>query len=382
MHVPAFPSPRTSLLLIAGLVALVAVACGGGDESPEETATPDAVEATPTEAPTEPPTPAPTQPPAAEGGSVDEAYVRAICVAGNDLQTAMFSALVRMETEGVDPEDDPEAFGELFVEPLAGFLDDIRDVTPPDDIAEYHEAALAAYEGLIALFASVEEGEELEGGPLDLLGGMLGDAEAIPAIPEATRARLATVAADIPDCAGSIILDEFLGAGGGEPIDGGSGEPGASRPPDPEAEAYVRELCLAGDAYVATIEEANAGRGPDAELDESDPEVFATLFGEAMRGLSLAMLEMTPPAEIVQYHDAAGARFHEMANLLEGIIETLDAGGEVTDEQLARFQGLLAGGMGLPGLPFEYADRLAQAANNVVECLGSGFLYGLLGGGQ
>lgn len=382
MHLAAFPSPRTSLLLIAGLVALVAVACGGGDESPEETVTPDAVEATPTAAPTEPPTPAPTQPPAVAGGSVDEQYLRAICVAGNDLQTAMFTALVRMETEGVDPEDDPEAFGELFVEPLAGFLEAIRDLTPPDDMAEYHDAALAAYEGLIALFAAVEEGEELEGGPLDLLGGMLGDAEAIPAIPEDTRVRLLAVAQGLPDCAGSIILDEFLGGGGGEPIDGGPGEPDASQPADPEAEAYVRELCLAGDAYMATIEEAVAGLGPDADLDESDPEVFATVFGEAMRGLSLAMLEMTPPAEIAQYHDAGGARFHEMANLLADILETLDAGGEVSDEQLGRFQALLAGGIGLPGLPFEYADRLGQAANNVVECFGSGFLYGFLGGGQ
>ncbi len=378
MHVLAFPSPRASLLLVLGLVALVAVACGGGDESPEETATPDAVEATPTEAPTEPPTPVPTEPPAAEGGSVDEQYLRAICVAGNDLQNAMFAALVRMETEGVDPEDDPEAFGELFVEPLAGFLEAIRDVTPPDDMAEYHEAALAAYESLIALFASVEEGEELEGGPLDLLGGMLGDAEAIPVIPDATRARLAAVAEDVPDCAGSIILQEFLGTGGGETID----EPGMYEgEADPEAEAYVRELCLAGEAYVATIDEAIAGLGPEADLDESDPEVFATVFAEAMRGLSLAMLEMTPPVEIAEYHDAGGARFHEMANLLESIIETLDAGGEVTAEQLGLFQGLLAGGIGLPGLPFEYADRLGQAANNVVECFGSGFLYGFLSGG-
>lgn len=378
MHVAAFPAPRASLLLLLGLVALVAVACGGGDESPEETATPEAVEATPTDAPTEPPTPAPTEPPAAEGGSVDEDYLRTICVAGNDLQNAMFAALVRMETEGVDPEDDPEAFGELFVEPLAGFLEAIRDVTPPDDMAEYHEAALAAYEGLIALFASVEEGEELEGGPLDLLGGMLEGAEAIPVISEATRARLAAVAADIPDCAGSIILQEFLGTGGGEPVDTGSGSTGAE---DPEAEAYVRELCLAGDAYLATIDEAIAGLGPDADLDESDPEVFATVFAEAMRGLSLAMLEMTPPVEIAQYHDAGGARFHEMANLLDDILETLDAGDEVSAEQLGRFQGLLAGGIGLPGLPFEYADRLGQAANNVVECFGSGFLYGLLSGG-
>lgn len=378
MHLPAFPSIRSLALLTLGLVAVVAVACGGGDESPEATSTPDAAEATATEAPTQPPTPAPTEPPADEAGSVDEGYVRAICVAGNDLQNAMFAALVRMESEGGDPEDDPEAFGELFVEPLAGFLEAIREVTPPDDMAEYHAAALAQYEALVTLFASVEEGEELEGGPLDLLGGMLEGAESIPVIPEATRARLAAVAADIPDCAGSIILQEFLGTGGGEPVDTGYDSTG---PADPEAEAYVRELCLAGEDYDATIQEAIAGLGPDADLNESDPAVFAVVFGEALRGLSLAMLEMTPPAEIAQYHDAGGAGFHEMANLLESIVQTLDAGGDVTDEQLGRFQELLAGGMGLPGLPFEYADRLGQAANNVVECFGSGFLYGFLSGG-
>ena len=132
---------------------------------------------------------------------------------------------------------------------------------------------------------------------------------------------------------------------------------------------------------MATIDEAIAGLGPEAELDESDPEVFATVFAEAMRGLSLAMLEMTPPVEIAEYHDAGGVRFHEMANVLEDILATLDAGGEVSAEQLGRFQALLAGGIGLPGLPFEYADRLGQAANNVVECFGSGFLYGFLAGG-
>jgi hypothetical protein len=375
----AFPAPRTSLLLVLGIVALIAVACGGGDESdgggvtePEPAA--DTATPAPTQAP--PPTEAPTEPPD-EGGTVDERYLRAVCVGGNDLQNAMFAAIIALESEGGDP-DDPEAFSTLFVEPLAGFLEHMREVTPPDDLAEYHAAALAQYEAVVTLFSSVEDAGELGEEPLDLLGGLMAGADEFPAIPEAALERLAGVAGTVPECAGSLFLDSFLSPGGGG---GGVIEEPGEYQADPEAEAYVRELCLAGDDYDATIQQAIADLEPGAELDESDPAVFAAVFGEALRGLSLAMLEMTPPAEIAEYHDAGGARFHEMANLLESILETLDAGGEVTAEQLGRFQELLAGGMGLPGLPFNEANRLGQAANNVVECFGSGFLYGFLSGG-
>ena len=68
--------------------------------------------------------------------------------------------------------------------------------------------------------------------------------------------------------------------------------------------------------------------------------------------------------------------------MLDGIIESLDAGREVTDAQLARFRELLGGGIGMPGLPLNVANRFGQAANNVIECYNSGFLYGFLSGGQ
>ena len=375
------------LLLVLGLVATIAVACGGGDEAPDEPASAteaQAAEATDpaTEAPaaTEPPaTEAPA--PAGETGSVDVQYLRALCLAGNDLQTAMFTAAIRMETEGVDP-DDPEAFGELFVEPLAGFLEAMRDVTPPDDVAEYHTAALAQYEALVNLFASMEEGEELEGDPFELLGGMLGAAEEIPVIPQAALDRLAAVAEGVPDCEGSIILPAFLGqvdsgeVDTGDPVDGQQGGE-----PDPEAEDYVRQLCLAGDDYDAAIQEAVAGLGPNADLDESDPEVFATVFLEALRGLAEAMAGITPPPDIAEFHVAATEQFGEMVVVLDGIMEALDAGREVPAEQLTRFQQLLRGGIGMPGLPRGVANRFGQAANYVIECYNSGFLLGFLGGG-
>jgi len=378
------------LLIVAGLVAVVAIACGGGDEAPDETATPapaeEAATEAPTEAPTEPPATEPpaTEAPAAAADSVDATYLRDICVAGNDLQAAMFTAVIRLETEGGDPED-PEAFGELFVEPLAGFLEALREFTPPDDMADYHAAVLVQYEAVVTLFATMAEGgDDLEGeDPLELLlGGMLEGLAELPELPVEALDRLNEVAATVPECAGSLFLDEFLGQAGAGEIDSGPPPDSAAADPDPEAEAYVREVCLAGDTYEATFQQAVADLGPDAELDESDPEVFAMVFGEAIAGLARDMALITPPDGIAAYHAAAIARFSEMGVLLEGVMGALDAGQAPAAADLARFQELLQGGLGMPDLPFDEANRLGLAANNVIECYNSGFLYGFLGGGQ
>ena len=382
MHLLSSRSLRASFLLLVGAVAILALACGS-DDSPDkpaaaaETAT-EATAATPTEAATEPPTEPPAEEPVDEGGSVDENYLRAICVGGNDLQAAMFMAAIRLEAEGGDP-DDPEVFAELFVAPLAGFLEHMREVTPPDDLAEYHTAALAQYEALVTLFAAIGEGgEELEGDPFELLGGMLAGAEEFPVMPEAALARLAEVSKGVPECAGSLFLNEFLGATSAGPVDTGSSGSSAA---DPADEAYVRGVCLAGAAFDATVQQATADLGPDASLNESDPEVFATVFTEGLRGLAADMRAISPPAGVAVYHDGSIARYEEMVALLDGILTTLDAGDEVSAETLARFQQLLQGGIGMPGLPPADANRLAQAANGVVECYGSGFLLGFLGGG-
>ena len=157
MHLLSSRSLRASFLLLVGAVAILALACGSDDSPDEPVATPEAtaeaVTATATQAPTE----APATETADAGGSVDENYLRAICMGGNDLQAAMFMAAIRLETEGGDP-DDPEVFVELFVAPLAGFLEHMREVTPPDDLAEYHTAALAQYEALVTLFAAIGRG--------------------------------------------------------------------------------------------------------------------------------------------------------------------------------------------------------------------------------
>ena len=221
MHLVAGRSLRASLFLLAGFVALVVLACGG-DESPDEplpateTATAATAE-TATETATKPATEAPpTEEPADDGGSVDQRYLSALCVAGNDFQATVNTAAIKMESEeGL--EDDPEAFPEVFLEPMAGLLEALRDVPPPDDLAEYHAAALAQYEGLIGLFEAMREaaesGQEVEGGPFGLFSGMLEGAQDFPAIPEAALARLAEVAEGVPECAGSLFLEEFLAVG-------------------------------------------------------------------------------------------------------------------------------------------------------------------------
>ena len=157
---------------------------------------------------------------------------------------------------------------------------------------------------------------------------------------------------------------------------------GSTAEVDPADEQYVRDMCLAGDVYEATFQEAMAQLGPDAELDESDPEMFAAVFLEALRGLAADMQEGSPPDGVASYHAASIGRYEEMVAVLDDILETSDAGGEVADEQLARFQQLLGGGLGMALLPLAEANRLAQAANNVIECYNSGFLYGFLGGGR
>ena len=122
--------------------------------------------------------------------------------------------------------------------------------------------------------------------------------------------------------------------------------------------------------------------GPDAELDESDPEVFAAVFREGLRGLSESHGGHLPACRTLRTTTtAATARFGEMVVVLDGIMEALDAGRDVSEQQLARFQELLGGGIGMPGLSMNVANRFGQAANSVIECYQSGFLYGFLSGG-
>lgn len=275
--------------LVAVLVTLAfAAACGGDDPDPDPTPTatqpPPATTTTPTTTTTPattatPTTTEPPQTPTAETGSADGPYLRALCTAGDELQDAILSAAVRLETESVDP-DDPEAFAELFVAPLGAFLEAIRGVTPPADLAEYHAAALAGYESFIEVFGSLEE----SGSPdeaMSLLGGGLGAAEDAPAISPETIARLARVASDIPECAGSPFLESFLGQG--------AAPAATATPATPEA----RERLSMRDFV---LDESTTGQDLVDRLSEEEAACIKTALGETAYQFLLALPLMTAAA--------------------------------------------------------------------------------------
>ena len=215
----------------------------------------------------------------------------------------------------------------------------------------------------------------LPGGML-VLGGMLGDADDAPAVSPETLARLARVAADIPECERSIVLESLLNQDAGAPA-GASTAAGA----DPVAETYVRELCLAGDVFEATYGAALASLDDGADPEEGDPAVFAAVFHEALRALAADLALITPPDEVAASHAAAIGRYGEMVSVFDAITGALDAGAEPAPGDLDRFRHLLQGGSAMQRLPSADANRLGQAANHVPECFGSGFLLGFLSGG-
>ena len=352
---------RLAFPLLASLAISLVLACGGGDDGPGETPVP---------------APAATETPTAEAGGADEPYLRVLCTAGGNLQDAILAASVRLETGNVDP-DDPEVFAELFVEPIGAFLEAMRGVAPPADLAEYHAAALAAYEAFIEVFASPLEEHGGAEDRMALLGELLGGADDAPALPAEPLARLARVAVGIPECAGSAVLASFLGQDGGA-LDSAAVAAG----PDPVAEAYVRELCLAGDAFEATYGAALAGLEDGADPEGDDPAAFAAVFHEALRGLATELAPIAPPDGYAGPHAAAIGRYEEMVAVLDAITGALDAGAEADAEDIARFEKLLRGGLAMPDLSSANANRLGLAANNVSGCFGSGFLFGFLGGGQ
>ena len=325
-------SPRAPFLLLAGVVALVALACGS-DESPDQPvpATETAREVAP-EATTE------TQP-ADAGSSVDEHYLRDVCAVGRPLEFAFQEAARELEFGEDLDEDDPAVFATRFIDGLREHVAALQMVTPPDDVGEYHKAAIAQYDALIGVFDTMleaaESGEESAGEEaFEGFGAIFAGGFEALTLPPDVRDRLAEAASTVPECFGSGFLLGFLG--------GGEGAPAGSD--DPAAEAYVREVCLVGAAYEAAVQEATAGLDPDADLDESDPEVFGATFAAALRGLAADMRAISPPAGTAAYHGAFTSRFEEMVALLDGIMETFDAGDDVAAEDSDRFQEILQGG--------------------------------------
>lgn len=180
------PARRLFLLApLAGLIALLALACGGG------------------------------------GSSDDEAYLRDLCTANNDLESAMLRGLIGDRLAGGDaPDDDPAETLATILAPVGDWIEAVRAATPPDDVAAFHEAALDALDGLLDLFADAgeasAEGEDGDAGMDALFGLFAGFATLteIPELPQETLDRLDEASAEVSECGDGLIagqlLDQFL----------------------------------------------------------------------------------------------------------------------------------------------------------------------------
>ena len=179
--------PRRFLLALTPLIALAALACGDG------------------------------------GASVDETYLRDLCDANRALEGAVLGGIIGNALEGGDsPADDPADMLASFIDPLREWVDALRAATPPDDMAEFHAAALNAVEGLLALFADMDAeadgddaGDDDEG--LDALLGLFagfGALSAIPDPPQEALDRLSAAVDEVSECNRGLLagqlLDQFL----------------------------------------------------------------------------------------------------------------------------------------------------------------------------
>ena len=151
-------------------------------------------------------------------------------------------------------------------------------------------------------------------------------------------------------------------------------------------EAYVRDLCLVGKALQESlVEEALTEALDRAGHAEEAPDIVAVgeLYGELLDELIAALGEITPPSDAAAFHADAIALFEEVRALIEPLAASLT---EVEGDGPLAQLGVLLGALGeldapaVPVLSEETRDRLAEAANNVPDCYGSGFLLGILGG--
>ena len=185
----AMPSRLFLLAPLCGLIALLAFACGGG------------------------------------GASADETYLRDLCTANRELESAVLRGLIGDRLTGGDaPADDPAETLAMILEPVGDWIEAVRAATPPDDVAAFHEAALDALDGLLALFADASdadeagaEGEDAEGAGMDAFFGLFAGFAALTEIPDPPREaldRLDEASDEVSECGGGLLagqlLDQFL----------------------------------------------------------------------------------------------------------------------------------------------------------------------------
>ena len=262
-------SPRWRLplsLLVAALVALV-LACGGGDESPDEPA--PATEAPATEVATAAPTSSGDEAPATEApengassgqpretqaapaqrrpaDAEDLRYVREVCLAGDVFDAAIEDVMeelgVDLETgEGVDDVSDEDMAEVLdaLIPPMEELVAALQAIAPPPHAREFHEDAVAEWGAVTLSLASllslsIEDEVDPRAGLQRLVAILLEMQEALAntaIAPEALRSRLLSLEDDVPECASTDFLTTFLGP---PPLEGQI---------DPVDEQYLRDVC-------------------------------------------------------------------------------------------------------------------------------------------
>lgn len=153
------------LVLLPAVLAMVLVACGGDDDDDaDDTSGAGDATATATEERTEDngndsanDDSDDDKDSGSSGGSLpsgkDERYVTDVCNAFNTYLTNLSNVFLELDPEKIaeDPEkfEDPEALFKPFIEGLEKARDELKQADPPDDIREWHEAMVQAFDQMI-----------------------------------------------------------------------------------------------------------------------------------------------------------------------------------------------------------------------------------------
>ena len=248
--------------------------------------------------------------------TIDERYLRSVCLALRDFREGFYAAEVRAE-EGDG--------GGAYLEPFVGLLESLRVVTPPDDMAAYHSAVLD-HNGEVIDLIRVWEGplvtalETWWRRPLGALyggfGWMPGATQSFPSVPGAALARLSHLVEGISECTGPDHAT-YLGAG-----------------PRTSSEASARELWLVEKAAAyydlhgreATIEHYNGPAALDGRwyvflLDAETAAIVAHPYPELL-------------GELPWETDTSGFQFRAALPLVEAggarVLYTLQSGEDAT----------------------------------------------------
>ena len=312
---------------LAAVTVTALAGCGGQDtQQPtptptlEDAAAPAAATATPgrqavggdrtepASAATEEPRPEPTperpsdeQSDAPAPDPAELQYLRDVCLAEEAGHHTV--VLTGSNQSFSDSVDEPGGYERLNVEPLRREVHALRSISPPDELAVYHDSAVANYEELLGVYeaqleaiesgATVDEASDRFGSYF--VGGPRGPS---PPLPPRVRDRLGEAATSVPECSDSgTFLFFFLGVLlGGPAVTGG--------PVDPADEAYVRSLCIAGSSHAVVVDEAATALEGVSELDVSDVEAYLAATLEASRGLAADLRAIPPPDGVAAYHAA------------------------------------------------------------------------------